>query len=1189
MRIQRLELIGFKSFVHRTVLEFAPGVTAIVGPNGCGKSNIVDAIRWVLGEQSAKHLRGQAMEDVIFAGNERRPPLGMAEVSLTFVNEEAASVRPEIDLSDIPAEIRSLPEITVTRRYYRSGESEYFLNRAPCRLKDITELFLGTGVGTKAYAIIEQGRVEQLVGAKPEERRWFVEEAAGTTLYRSRRQAAERKMERTRENLARVGDVLREVERQIRALERQAARAAEYRKLADELREVELQLASYRWGRLQHEEGEREAKIAALLSAIRTLEAGIAEGEASRAAISERRAEVGGRVERLGSAAWEARTRLESLRERRRWLEREIADRTRTIEDAVSEIATLEGRVERLGGEVSELLAARGEHERELREMEPSVSLVSQRMEELREELRAAENELERDRAVLVSLLTEEARTKNELAGIEKRIRELEKLGERLSSERERVVREAAEAEARVRAGEAEVGELREKSRGYLAAAEGCSERLRELELRRKELEQATAGAEERWLQARSRLESLEEIQRRYEGYRSGVRATMLRGQSAEGVLGVVADVVRAPLEYERAVAAVLGERLQCVIVAEQESALGAIERLRAEAAGRGSFIPRAPRRWGPPVELPGDEGARLLDLVRVDEEYRPVVETLLSDAVLVPDLTTALRVWRRNGLRVTLVTPDGDVVDPTGVISGGSERPPEEEILARGREIEQLRESLHGLTAEFERAARGLERVQAECEETSRRLRELQSANQDATLALVAKEKELERLRGDVARWLDRSERLDAELGRVRAEAESLAEERERARAALGELERRTSEVQECVRRRQDLVTELRARVEALGEEALAGRLRLAEERSRLEVLARQAEELARHGESFAAQIDRARRRLARATDEKRALEEELARLSSELEETEREARRSEERFALERATLAEVETEAREAETKLGRLRQELDDRRRVVLEAEKRLAEVRLERSHLEKTIGEKYGVQLREDARSVSLPEEARVELEARLGRLQKRLSEFGEVSTGAVEELRELEARAAFLRSQKEDLEKSLADLEKTIAKLNRVSRSRFRATFEEVDRQFRTIFPRLFGGGEARLVLTDEKDPLEAGVEVVVRPPGKKLESVTLLSGGEKALVAVSLLFSLFLIRPTPFCFLDEVDAPLDDANVERFVEMVRELRDRSQFVLVTHNKRTMEAADCLYGVTMEEPGVSKVISVAVR
>ena len=1195
MRIKQLELIGFKSFVDRTTLHFPARITGIVGPNGCGKSNVVDAIRWVLGEQSPKHLRGTAMEDVIFNGNERHAPLGMAEVSLTFENTgetraTAAPLDPDLDVSTVPAHFRDLTEIMVTRRYFRSGESEYFINKTPCRLKDITELFLGTGVGSKAYAIIEQGRVEQLVNAKPEDRRLFIEEAAGTTLYRSRKLAAERKMERTRENLSRVTDILTELERQIHYLNRQAKKAEQYRALQEELRTLDVNLASAEWHQLSAEMARLAAEREQLVAQQEHLQRELNELETAREAAAEALsgAETHAAQRREALAVLDAER--DSLRQRTELMRQELHERERRIGRLDAEQQDVSTRGESLARELAAAERDRDQCAQLLLFEEGELAARDADLARARDAQRVAHTAVEDAKGGLIALLTRMAEIRNEIAAVTRRREDAQRRVARLTEERSAIAQQIDATDRELGAHRQTVTSLRARVDTSEGEKERRAARVRALAEERRRCERELNELQGRLVQAQSRRGSLEEIERNFEGYQPGVRAIMASEQPSDGVLGVVADVIGTPPEYERAVAAALGDRLQYVIVEQADAAVGAVTNLRSHSSGRNSFIPRTPRPV--PLNRLGAAGmngnsSRLLDLVQVDERYRQVAEALLGEVVLVPDLQSALSIWKQNGRYVTMVTPDGDVIDANGVITGGSDAPGAAQILARRRELGELGEQVVAIETEIARVQEQLRSVGEIIAGEEIALAAIDQDTHATTLELVAAEKDIERLEHERPRLVDRAEILRFEIDSLSAEDQQAAGELQRLHASLVDFEAQQQAREHDVATRQADVDGATARTEALATEVTATKVRVAERRERQHAAVAALKRLVAGREELIEREHRLRAERDETAHEYLSLQQAIAEAEQSAAHQDAQRDRLATEVAETRAAAEHAAATLAQREQALAAERDRLDQLRGTRGEIDIALTQCRLKTEHLCAGVQEKYGLDLAQAAAAhiEPLPEGAA----ERLQTLRERIARIGEVNVGAIDELRELEDRAQFLRTQKEDLERSLADLERTIQRLNKASRTRFAETFAAVNEKFQVVFPRLFRGGEARLVLTDEHNLLESGVEIIVRPPGKRLDTVTLLSGGEKALVAVSLIFSLFLINPTPFCFLDEVDAPLDDANIGRFSQMIREMSEASQFIVITHNKRTMECADTLYGVTMQEPGLSKVISVAMH
>jgi chromosome segregation protein len=1187
MRIKRLELCGFKSFVDPTSLEFSRGISGIVGPNGCGKSNLVDALRWVLGEQSAKRLRGDAMEDVIFNGTETgRGPAGMAEVSLLLDNEDAA---PEpAEPSEIIRQLGGAAEIQVTRRYFRSGESEYLINGRPCRLKDVTELFLGTGVGTKAYAMIEQGRVEQLVNAKPEDVRLFIEEAAGTTLYRDRRLAAERKMERTRDNLARVNDILQEIDRNIAMYRRLAKRAEQCRLALEELRRVELQLGRRRLDRPDAEIGDVSARRSVLVAREHELAERIERLEREREVARGRLAEAERELRVRQEALFEVRTARSGAQARLEMLEREEVDGGEQVARLGAERNETEARIAELVTEVEERSRALGELTSRNHACDAELGASLEAVTEEERRVAALGAEVEERKSENVERQRLEAEIRNRMRACEERGGERRRRRETVNAEIAAAEGEAARLSAELET----LGVRRTAVEGSVASTREevarLGQALGELRVQKGAIEQASIAAAAALAEAESRLGAAEEVERGYGRYDEGVRAVMRRhSEKRNGVLNLVAEVIDTPPEFEKAVAAVLGERLQYVVVRTPEDARDAIRELKEDQAGRSNFIPVEPRRAHaePAMPVPIRDGTTgLLEIVRVEEGYGALAESLLGDAVLVEDLEQGIELWRRNGQWRTLVTREGEIVHPDGAVGGGSSAPAEERLLAQRREIRRLRGEVERIGGEAKELERRRGERAGELVANERRMAALEESLRASTIERVTVDKDVERLAHELSRARAALERGREEERRLAAEIVEIGEqlasaEREVTEAAaaraLGDAERRSLEA--------DLATR-RTALEEKSAAAMELRLGL--------VQAREKEEALRQG-------------LERMKLQRRELEDRLGRLRVEASDAaSRAANRSAERMSLaatvERGVTEESERTAGFEESRAAdeRLRREIEGTERALDEAREELEGARQERSacdvglaeqstrreHALDTIRERHHVELAE----VVIEPGDEAELEARCQTLTQKVDRMdrGSIGLEAMEELGSMETRREFLAKEKEDLERSIADLQKTISNLNRMSRDRFAETFAAVNEKFQETFPRLFRGGRARLALTDENDLMETGVDIHVQPPGMNLRALSLLSGGQKALTAVSLIFSLFMCRPSPFCVLDEVDAPLDDANIDRFGEIVSTMGRDSQFLIITHNQRTMELADRLYGVTMEEPGVSKVVSV---
>ncbi len=1182
MRIKKLEIVGFKSFSDRTVLTFDEPITAVVGPNGCGKSNIVDAIRWCMGEQSAKHLRGKAMDDVIFAGSDGRGPSGMAEVSLTFEND-----------GRVPVEYLAYSEITVTRKLFRDGTSEYWLNKTPCRLRDVTDFFLGTGIGAKAYSIIEQGRVGMIVSSKPEDRRFLIEEAAGITKYKLKRKAAEKKMEATRQNLLRVSDVIAEIEKQLGSLRRQAQKAERYKQYKAEMRDIELWSGAQRWlgfaaqakvAEAAHVEvaAARDAAHASLLTRETAIEAArlqAAEEERRLSSLQETTYELDNRI-RLGEAECEH-------------MEREAAELDERATGWRGEVEELGRRLDEAAAEIERLSAARGEAEAVAGGQESALAEAEQAWRAAREELSRVQRELDGAKQEIARAQADIARAESQERALGKRGDDLDLRIARVTEERERVALREGELRIETATVTERLSGLKQTKLDLHEQREAHEARLDQLkeEVARGEAEMETLRTELH--RRKSRHASLAEICDRYEGFARGTRAIMQHRDQRWGIRGVVADVVEAPAEYEAAVEAALGDRLGSVVVESHEVGIDGIEFLKSKREGRSSFVPMKPRAEAAAggaievVDATACEGTRgpLLGLVRCPDEYKPVAQALLGDVLVVEDLVRAIDLWR-SGERRTLVTLDGEVVDPTGVVSGGSRDAAGSGVLQQKRELRELEEIVAQLQEQHDRAFSSLVDKKTEARELQTMLEAVRQDGHQSEMAILTHEK-------DLARHHDELQRCASRLQALATEGEELHRQRE-------EASRELEEARLALRNGRDLLAAAEERRDAHGRDAVAllervdatatvvtdlkVRVAQAEEKLTSLTLALERTELQRREQ--ADRRDRLQRSIVDGSERAAMLRGKREQARAELAAQAEESRARHDELQAGRAAYEERRGELARGEAELKAARAELESLSSRAAELELQLREIAIGRTHLEEQIAERYRLRITDVLIDYHLRQPIGPVEEERLRELRDLIERMGEINLTAIDEYKALEERYNFLVAQKADLESALGQLDEAIAQINRTSKKRFEEVYALVNAKFQEVFPRLFRGGRAYLTLTNADDVLESGVEIFAQPPGKKNTTVELLSGGEKALTAVSLIFAIFLIKPSPFCLLDEVDAPLDEANVGRFNDLVRAMTDRSQFIVITHNKRTMEIADTLYGITMEEPGCSKLVSV---
>ena len=1180
MRLESISLHGFKSFGEKTVVKVLPGITAIVGPNGCGKSNVGESVRWALGEQSAKSLRGQRMEDLIFHGSASRKPVGLAEVELFFSNDGTLSV--------------PWSEIAVGRRLYRTGESEYILNGGAARLRDILDLFAGTGANPRAYSVMDQDKLNHVLTAKPHERRVFIEEAAGIARYKQQRNETQGKLDQTRQNLVRVRDVMDEVKRQLNSLERQAKKAQQYKTLQTERRDLAVALVAADYTALTAQATELTGE----LQRLRDAEQALRTGAATLAAREARQREVlqgsDHALSDLRQRVQKVQGELERLLERREQMGlqiRELGDEGVRLEEEIR------GCRERLGG----ISADREQARLSLAEAE---RLVVERR-EVAEQLEAAVEEhrarLAGDRDRLEALRLEQVRIAGERVDLMRQAGELRERQAQLTRRRERLAQElaAAEAEATRLAGDRETLQSAH-GRAVAELSSLVAERAR-LQLALTEQQQALVTAEAALDEVRmtlaarrSALEALRALEAAREGYGAGVRAIFEAEPALPGVRGTVADLLEVPGGLERAVEAVLGERLQWVVVDRFEHARAAVEYLASRRAGAATFVPvetLVHGRHGPSSTPP--EGESLIWVAgAVGAPVASLVDYLLGQVAVVDHLDRAEALWRRNGVVATYVTPTGEVLSPAGRLHGGAravdETMLEHSLLARKRQLRELDDEVSRLTDEQQVRQTAVATLTGEVDSLRTQLAALEQAVQARQADRLASEKDLEQSTRE-------HERIHRHVETVAIEAQQVAAEATETAALLARLEQHIEVAREAEARQEAAMAVARTAIDtaqthetALVAELTTCRVDVASVAERAEALARELGRLDEMEAEVGARAAQAEQRQTQLADRRAWLTDERERTDAgardvalDRDRLEDEARAAGERHQQLLDELTAVETDIRSVDADLTRAVRAIHD-------VELRATEGRVRREELGQDAWRTYGVDaaalltLHDPSRDLPAARERVVELD-------DKLSAIGPVNLVADEEYRELDERLTFLSTQHDDLVASMKDLEKALRGMTRTAQERFADAFQEINRHFGEIFQRLFEGGRAELRLVEAEeggDPLDTGVELMAQPRGKRLQSVSLMSGGERALTGLALLFAIFYFRPSPFCVLDEVDAPLDDANIHRFLRVLRELTSQTQFLVITHNRKTMEAADILYGVTMEEPGLSKLVSV---
>jgi chromosome segregation protein len=1191
-RLKSLEMIGFKSFADKTRLVFPEGITAVVGPNGCGKSNLSDAVGWVLGAQTARSLRGQKMEDFVFGGTRTRKPSGFAEVTITL---EGRPPRP-LRIEDL---VLDGDELQITRKLYRSGESVYLLNQRRCRLMDIQKFLEEAGLGFASYAMIAQGRVDAFLTARPLDRRTLIEEAAQITGYKTKRRNAELKLEMAQQNLLRVGDIVSEVERQLRSLKRQAGKARQYRRVREELRGVQLLRFKAESDRLGGELEELDRRLAELRATEQELSTGLQTREARFRETSRVREQLESRLNELQESR--SQLRLEADRDLNA-----IAfnrDQLAGLAESLENLASDRGDTQRaLEGFARELERYTAERATLLRTEEAAVAAAEETQRRVREvtaELESAERNLEELRSRLVSLTAEAASLRN--------LREqLNQRGERIRIDRERLLNERRINEDNLR----ESRRLAEEKKGGLRAARtqlaGIEEKVlagkRRLELLSAEQRQHAereSDLHNQVVASQERLQSLQELELSRSHYSEGVKKVL--GHLNKSVLsegaGTLADALDTAPEFERLVEEFLDEELEYILVDSLDDALRGLSEVRNLKSGKCTFLSihstngfGAERPRVSPPDLPGpSEGVYgfLADIVKMKPEVERAFLRVLpqrADAIVVSDMERAMGL-AHSYPESTFITLNGESLTPRGLVSATAPSSGKLGLLGLKRRLREL-EKRSRLCREAHAAAfRAKEEKEAAVRDASETLEELQALRHQKEKEAIGLAHEAEQAEQEVHRRERLLQAVEAENAQLEAELGELLGRLEGLVLRLGSSEEARREIEARLAVGREALSELRMKMSVLQEAASSAasqrgvfeERRIALERT-LERVRGQREEALRRLEELSTREEEGRRK----TDQLKAA---IARLTESSEEHRRreasleaQAKELQNRFALCKEGLRTMDEELQDQRRRAGALAEDRSAR-----EVERARVETLLQ--NLGSQCLEQLRAPLEEVLEGVNLEDADPDEIDRRYEQLKRRLESFGPVNMTALTEYHENEERHTFLVRQREDIERSIADTTRAIQEINRRSRAQFCEAFEAVNRNFQEVFRKLFDGGECGMELLDEDDILECGIDLYAQPPGKKLQNVMLLSGGEKALTVFALLVGIFLYRPSRFCVLDEVDAPLDDANVRRFGELIREMARQTQFIMVTHNRRTMESADALYGITMEEPGVSKVVS----
>lgn len=1177
MFLKRLDVVGFKSFAERVNIEFVQGVTAVVGPNGSGKSNITDAIRWVLGEQSAKSLRGAKMEDIIFAGSDSRKAQNFAEVTLTLDNEDQF----------LPLDYN---EVSITRRVYRSGDSEFLINKQSCRLKDIVDLFMDSGLGREAFSIISQGKVEEILNSKAEDRRSIFEEAAGVLKYKLRKKKAESKLHETQENLNRVSDIVHELESQVEPLKIQASLAKDFLQKKEELEKQEVALIVYeieelhqKWEQLSAQLDTHRDEEMKLSSTLQAKEAKLEEYRDHLTALDES-------VSELQNVLLHATEELEKLEGRKEVLKERKKNASQNKEQLTNSIAELAEKLKQLQQD-------KDTHQKAYQQIAAEASQLQSDLTQKQEQFKLfsenIEDKIESLKSDYIEFLNKQASAKNELQHIVQQFGQYEHRGTKLDQDNEKLISEREMIFQQKEAVQALLETTQQQLEQQIHAFREEQRKLEALKAKYQKQETTLYQAYQYLQQAKSRKEMLEEMEEDYSGFFQGVKEILkARNEKLSGIEGAIAELIQVPKPYETAIEIALGGAMQHVVVDSEQSARTAIQYLKKHSFGRATFLPLSVMKGKAlaDYQLKAIEGHPAFigvaaSLIQYEQKYAQVILNLLGNVVVAKELQGANELAKLLQYRCRIVTLDGDVVNPGGSMTGGAVKQKTSSLLSRKGELEELKDKLAGMAEQTTKLEQNVKTLKVEVQENEQMIEELRKTGEELRL----KEQEM---KGDLREIEINEKNINERLAIYDMEKSQQLEDQ-------GKLSARQEELNELLGKITEEINSLNEQIELLTKQKNTEQTSkdlLRSEISDLKVaVATKNEQLQNAKDRFELLVADE----SEQSEKLKILQEDLALLASEMtnsssgeEQIEAAAKqklhdknetiklismRREERLELQ-SHVEDIELEVKELKRiykgMVNSLKDEEVKLNRLDVELENRLAHLREEYLLSFEGAKEQFPLEIEvEEARK-------RVKL------IKLAIDELGTVNLGAIDEYERVSERYDFLNEQKTDLQEAKDTLFQVIDEMDLEMKKRFEQTFSAIRMHFEPVFQVLFGGGRADLRLTDPKDLLNTGVEIVAQPPGKKLQNLGLLSGGERALTAIALLFAILKVRPVPFCVLDEVEAALDEANVHRFSQYLKQYGEDTQFIVITHRKGTMEQADVLYGVTMQESGVSKLVSV---
>ena len=1181
MYLKRLEMQGFKSFADKTILEFRPGITGVIGPNGSGKSNISDAIRWILGEQSMKSLRGNKTQDIIFAGTQNRKSLGFAEASLVFDNTDGI----------LPIEFS---EVTITRKIYRSGETGYYINKTACRLKDVIELFMDTGIGRDGYSIIGQGKVDEILSNKSEDRRHIFEEAAGIVKYRARKEETEKKLEQTKLNLLRINDIIIEIEGNLEPLQLQSDKAKKYLNLKEELKNIEIGLFIYNIDKYKKDLEALAQDEDIMKSTLNQEEGKLEKIKILKEELKDEIDEITTKIEEMQNIGFESQKKIEqcnsniNVAEAKIQSNKEIAERNKIeISELQEKIASLKSDIEQKESRKSNLKENKAKFENELKEKEEELAKLTAKLSSKELEMEEIKKIIEKNTDRKYELQAEISKKQANIENLEKRKNQL---NQEISSQTLEIDRIRIKKEDIAR----EFNETESNRNNILKKIEEIRKQKNEITTKIKEFEIQIANLTNEMRMKTSRYNFLVETEKEKEGYIKSVKSLLIDCEKAKelgkGMHGVLANVIDVPKEYQTAIEMCLGASLQNIVTETEEDAKKLIEHLRVNNLGRASFLPITSVKGKKLDNIKGKKDGVIgiaCDLIKFDKKYEQIVLNLLGRTVIVDNMQNAIKLSKENNYSFRIITLEGDVINPSGAITGGSVAKKTVNILGRSKEIEELSKEINDIKTKISKLEKSKEEYEDSSEDVLEEAEHLEKQLQEIEISYATEKQRVESIDENIQTIRDRinkqkeevlkSEENKKELLNSKEldeqEMSKISKENEEKQSIIDEFANSNKDSQTYIDNLNEDITDLKISVSSFNESEMS-----IEEMS--EMINKEIETHTKNVEIKKAQIEK---------DEKENIE-----LEKQIEETKKQIEEIKFQVSNSGENIEKLKKDRVSKNEKLTKKEDEQTDEFKVIEDLKAQVTKLEVKKSKIEEDITEIINKMWEEyeltpnNAGNYPMPENVQL-TQRKVNNLRTDIRELGSVNVDSIEEYKNLKQRYDFMCEQRLDLESTMAKLNKVIAEMLDVMKTQFKEKFEIINKNFGEVFKELFGGGMAEVSLTDENNILESGIEINAQPPGKKLQSMLLLSGGERAFTAIALLFAILKINPAPFCVLDEIEAALDDVNVYRYAEYLKKFAKDTQFLVITHRKGTMEAADTIYGVTMEEKGISKLLSMKLK